>query len=82
MEPVPVTHSLYKSGVWGRQESSNIDTAGGGLTMLDDKKGFQFNPSWCQNPQYWVKCPETAQYDDGKPRIYLRCISTLTDNYR
>lgn len=45
----------YLHGSWDR--TSERDTAGGPLRLVDENKGVKNNPKWCQNPQYLLKIP-------------------------
>ena len=45
----------YLHGSWDR--TSDRDTAGGPLRLVDENKGVKNNPKWCQNPQYLLNIP-------------------------
>ncbi|CAM9968754.1 unnamed protein product, partial [Sphacelaria rigidula] len=55
VEPVAETHTVYLHGSWDR--TSERDTAGGPLRLVDENKGVKNNPKWCQNPQYLLNIP-------------------------
>lgn len=48
-------HRQYLHGSWDR--TSDRDTAGGPLRLVDENKGIKNNPKWCQNPQYLLNIP-------------------------
>ncbi|CBN74523.1 conserved unknown protein [Ectocarpus siliculosus] len=55
VEPVTETFTSYLHGSWDR--TSDRDTAGGPLRLVDENKGVKNNPKWCQNPQYLLNIP-------------------------
>ncbi|CAM9797164.1 unnamed protein product [Pylaiella littoralis] len=70
VEPVTETFTSYLHGSWDR--TSDRDTAGGPLRLVDENKGVKNNPKWCQNPQYLLNIPARAQYESVDVKVVLR----------
>eukprot|EP00903_Cladosiphon_okamuranus_P016865 g15549.t2 len=70
VEPVRETFTTYLNGSWDR--TSDRDTAGGPLRLVDENKGVKNNPKWCQNPQYLLNIPARAQYESVDVKLVLR----------
>ncbi|CAN0393668.1 unnamed protein product, partial [Ectocarpus sp. 12 AP-2014] len=70
VEPVTETFTSYLHGSWDR--TSDRDTAGGPLRLVDENKGVKNNPKWCQNPQYLLNIPARAQYESVDVKLVLR----------
>lgn len=63
LQPVEETYTIAVSGRW-RHHSSEIDTAGGAIVIPHKGNSLQYNPRWCQNPQFLLLFP-----DGTKPTI-------------
>eukprot|EP00752_Nemacystus_decipiens_P004063 g3721.t1 len=70
VEPVTETFTTYLHGSWDR--TSDRDTAGGPLRLVDEHKGVKNNPKWCQNPQYLLNIPARAEYESVDVKLVLR----------
>eukprot|EP00953_Heterococcus_sp_UTEX-ZZ885_P001420 1288-Heterococcus_DN1.PRE.4 len=78
VEPVAETQTQYLRGSWDR--TSDRDTAGGPLRLIDEHTGVKSNPKWCQNPQYWLRLPEAASYDSCDVKLVLRRTADVSGN--
>ncbi|CAM9184574.1 unnamed protein product [Hapterophycus canaliculatus] len=70
VEPVTETFTSFLHGSWDR--TSDRDTAGGPLRLVDENKGVKSNPKWCQNPQYLLKIPARAPYESVDVKLVLK----------